>query len=989
MFALFYIFANFLVFFPPPLTHAVVQPMASDVPYGHSLADYRMMRKCYPDQNKTCTRIPLGTVTKDRLAYPRFTCNSEALINYEDANYIYPVLTANFFSYNRSLRIDQGTCIEIWSPSKNKYGLHYNDIWESLDRCVVQHKWGCAECPIGHGVVFRGNPNQNEGIRRCQKLGKMHINNVYLKTRDELKELSRASVRKCEDGWYQVNLTSGCTARCPPNCRLCRDKNYCDQCMSGYQASPRNKHCFKLDEPCPRGFYRTVGECMLCSEKVPNCTTCDEETGTCTECARGLVLTHQRFREICQDFCPRGTYTDLETGNCMKCPPYCTHCLNDTVCLECAEGLFSLQDTQTNSFHCYTECPFGYWSTSTFPFRCLKCHPNCWGCHNGPTHRHCLDCRYYGVVGRRSRIPKCTSKRPMPDEVNPEIFPAKSTNWTENMALAFWMIATPYAETGSQASLCPKHQCSVKQSRIFSNFFKTYQEADEYFNSLNTSLAERYGPVCDGNDCFENCEFEGRLDKTDYRNSTHCVNEMTCLSTLPNFDPCSKCKPGFIKDPFSKKCIDECPHGTLFDRTRKKCFMVPNPTKCRAGEWSLIQYAGDRISVQRNITQLIQQPYNFTYAQYLADITNTLMRVTCLDKVVSKDKCNEEYQFELYDGSCQMCHSECIGCVGFGNTNCLRCRTAYHPNGYCIAKCPPGYSITEDKVGRRICNFMRPTSIEEFTSKHHDVLTFRSEYLAPWWLHVATVLPLAVILLLIQAISLIFTCFEPPRPRFDSEILSWRHEKKARLDEMREFEEIWTANKNAHAAMNKSARIAVAQGGAPATSQPQSQQQHSTKETTVQHVFPSIKAISRGSAERIEMSVRRRNPPSGKHMFVLHRPHQVKKRLAGSNLSRKVPPIKSKSKVRSVDKTQANELFEQLPPLTGSQKKMNSVREVLFTPPMHSFEKPQPQSPRASAEGKVRLVRSAEVTQNKGQVQSLKSGRRALQQPMSGGIKSG
>lgn len=141
-------------------------------------------------------------------------------------------------------------------------------------------------------------------------------------------------------------------------------------------------------EQCRAGyvFVASLERCVLCARFVRECYRCSNTTA-CEQCNPHSFLSNGQ----CTTQCPYSTFhkktpsTLSQVPHCHPCPTNCSTCYNETLCLNCLNGLYLSQG------QCVSACPAGTSSmggrcfvVNACPARCAACSGNvCGECQVG------------------------------------------------------------------------------------------------------------------------------------------------------------------------------------------------------------------------------------------------------------------------------------------------------------------------------------------------------------------------------------------------------------------------------------------------------------------------------------------------------------------------------------------------------------------------------------------------------------------------------
>ena len=219
-----------------------------------------------------------------------------------------------------------------------------------------------------------------------------------------------------EEGYYISNNKTGLLSKCHSNCLSCNNGPIND--LSGNIQSMECKACKDSNES-QKTTIRFKNNCFSILQYEKSKITFDiseldlnNHLGSCKYFGKAIYYNNYE----CIDK-PNNTYYVLSdanenTGVIKNCSDACNSCIgdgisNNTNCIECAQGYFKTEDSDT---HCLINDSISldnyYFNTSDNIY--YHCHYNCKGCNGSYNQNtkemHCLDCieNYYFIYGENN-----------------------------------------------------------------------------------------------------------------------------------------------------------------------------------------------------------------------------------------------------------------------------------------------------------------------------------------------------------------------------------------------------------------------------------------------------------------------------------------------------------------------------------------------------------------------------------------------------------
>ena len=248
--------------------------------------------------------------------------------------------------------------------------------------------------------------------------GNMYSTSCYEKFGLYIKEDSNECIPlpNEEEGYYISTNKTGLLSKCHSNCLSCNNGPIND--LSGNIQSMECKACKDSNES-QKTTIRFKNNCFSILQYEKSKITFDiseldlnNHLGSCKYFGKAIYYNNYE----CIDK-PNNTYYVLSdanenTGVIKNCSDACNSCLgdgisNNTNCIECAQGYFKTEDSDT---HCLINDSISldnyYFNTSDNIY--YHCHHNCKGCNGSYNQNtkemHCLDCieNYYFIYGENN-----------------------------------------------------------------------------------------------------------------------------------------------------------------------------------------------------------------------------------------------------------------------------------------------------------------------------------------------------------------------------------------------------------------------------------------------------------------------------------------------------------------------------------------------------------------------------------------------------------
>ncbi|EAS00213.3 transmembrane protein, putative (macronuclear) [Tetrahymena thermophila SB210] len=540
----------------------------------------------------------------------------------------------------------------------------------------------------------------------------------------------KTCVQTCKPGTYKDNSTpanpvcSLCDGSCltcstsgPTNCLSCPPSNY-------LQYIPISGPTGKCVIQCDSHYYHDSNSiCQQCH------TTCGECTGNllnqCKTCTGMNNLTNQN---TCVITCPDGFYGD--SNICKSCNlTNCKTCItSDSNCTSCNNSLYLNDNT------CVASCPPDRYTSNT-DMKCYKCFANCLTC-SGIAYNQCITCqptKKYFAKNSLDNYGQCTDDcstlslirfdGPIYQDSIPQQFlclaicPPYYFKDTSNPSSptctrcdSTCLNCSDTTKTGCTKCYSPLYLLNGSCDFCPNGMYGTVQPSgDRVCQSCNTKCQACFGPAIDNctscpakqyltasNSCVTDCPrntyaYNNKCIQTcpiglygqDYPKSicTNCDNSCAVCFNQGN-NNCNSCKPSFFL--YGTSCLSTCVDGTWpnpvsstvlepvcspCDSSCQTCVgpQTTDCTSCRTG-----RYLFNNQCVQKCPDSLFGQQKN------------------SLNKCVPS--CDSDQFQNVVSNTCQICSSECNGCVGPTFKFCLTCATGFiRFQDMCVSSCPDGF----------------------------------------------------------------------------------------------------------------------------------------------------------------------------------------------------------------------------------------------------------------------------------------------------------
>lgn len=164
-------------------------------------------------------------------------------------------------------------------------------------------------------------------------------------------------ISKCPSGTY-ASEDDTCSL-CDPSCELCTEESDCSKCNEGFYLNDNT--CLEV---CPEDKYPEINSrtCQPCNSAclgcygpfVSDCKQCNSEQSYSKSSEGKCTLTQ----------CPTGTYLSLigKSINCLQCNSTCSSCDGPGSCLECKDGLISVQENNGTICKTCEDIDSGYYT---------------------------------------------------------------------------------------------------------------------------------------------------------------------------------------------------------------------------------------------------------------------------------------------------------------------------------------------------------------------------------------------------------------------------------------------------------------------------------------------------------------------------------------------------------------------------------------------------------------------------------------------------
>ena len=510
----------------------------------------------------------------------------------------------------------------------------------------------------------------------------------------------------CPSGFYAGFVSSSTFTNsnqhqcliCVSPCITCISETVCVTCLTGYYFYRGS--CVNA---CPSGFYAgsTVSSagtsqpnCLVCDS---SCLTCQNTSTYCTSCPSGYNLDSQGN---CNSNCSSpSTYYVLTTRQCLNCSGSCYTCQGplSTDCLSCRPPL-SLYGGQ-----CVTNCPFGYYSTSTYV--CKQCSSPCASCSMLST--NCTSCVSPYLTQSSNTgllcVLNCLTSF-YPNSTVQSCYPCSSACLTCSGPASNQCTSCPSGSIllqGSCTTSCPSATVLIQQGSQ-----SICQACSSGCSNCSVSSTSSLSTICTQclpnyylykGICYTSCPSGTYASPTSFTcNLCNLVGCQTCIFNASMSVQCTNCQAGYYPLGDTGTCVTLCPTGYTLVNSQcavtpvcqgytynnlclmncpQSTYAVTSPTKaCMNCSASCVSCTNVSVCLQCS---------NSTYVYYNSSINAS----SCVSY------CSSGLYADSNIGQCSPCGNNCSSCYQSSNqVVCTSCQSGYVLLGsQCVQSCPIGY----------------------------------------------------------------------------------------------------------------------------------------------------------------------------------------------------------------------------------------------------------------------------------------------------------